>query len=169
MSSPSSTTFELRGLFCGFIRTLLGKRRMVLRVAQEEHFLKVEKELRNRLKTALFPGSEIVVSGHERPGDQKRVVSEVKLMTADGAVACTQCPIRVCTKKTCWRNGGKELWQALEETLTRNGLTGVVPLEGVHCLDHCKHGPNAEWQGHDFHHCSPKDAEQIVGKVRSGE
>lgn len=166
MVSPVSTHFELRGEFCGFIRTLLGKKRMVLRVGQEEHFLKVEKELRHRLKGTLAPGSEILVSGPAVDADGqplvKRVVSEVQLITANGPVACALCPIRVCTKKTCWRHGGQELWQALEGTLTRRRLTGTVQLEGVHCLDHCKRGPNAEWQGHDFHHCTPRDAERIV-------
>jgi hypothetical protein len=160
------THFELRGQFCGFVRTLLGRRRMVLRVDKEEHFLKVEKALRHRLKSALPPGSEILVLGHERAGDKKRVVDEVKLMTADGPVAGAVCPIRVCNKKNCWRNGGKELWHALEETLARQGLTEAIGLEGVHCLDHCKRGPNAEWQGRDFHHCTPRDAERIVGKSK---
>jgi hypothetical protein len=166
MSSSPATSFELRGQFCGFVRTLLGRRRMVLRVDKVEHFLKVDKELRHRLKTALTPGSEILVLGHERPGDKKRVVDEVKLMTPEGPVACAVCPIRVCTKKNCWRNGGKELWEALEVTLARQGLTGAIPLEGVHCLDHCKRGPNAEWQGRDFHHCTPRDSERIVGKEK---
>ncbi len=169
MSSHLSTQFELRGAYCGFIRTLLGKKRMVLRIGQEEHFLKVEKELRHRLKGTLTPGTEILVLGHERPGDQKRVVEEVKRLTADGPVACAVCPIRVCTKKNCWRNGGKELWQALEESLAQHGLTDAVPLEGVDCLDHCKRGPNAEWQGHDFHYCRPRDAERIVEKVEDGK
>jgi hypothetical protein len=146
---------------------------MVLRIGKEDHFLKVEKELRHRLKTALTPGSEILVSGpeadeHGRPVC-KRVVSDVRLMTPHGPVACARCPIRVCTKKTCWRNGGQELWQALEGTLTRRGLTDAVPLEGVHCLDHCKRGPNAEWQGHDFHHCTLRDAERIVATAAGKE
>jgi len=165
MTTHLATHFELRGQFCGFIRTLLGKRRMVVRVEGEEHFLKVEKELRHRLKHALTPGSEILVSGHESPGDRKRVVSNVHLITPEGPVACATCPIRVCTKKTCWRNGGKELWEALEGSIARRELATEVQLEGVHCLDHCKRGPNAEWQGHDFHHCTPRDAERIVDRA----
>ncbi|MDR3402371.1 MAG: (2Fe-2S) ferredoxin domain-containing protein [Chthoniobacter sp.] len=173
MASPVPTLFELRGQFCGFIRTLLGRKRMVLRVGQEEHFLKVEKELRHRLKAVLVPGSEILVSGRERDEHgrpiAKRVVSDVRLMTAHGPVACVRCPIRVCTKKNCWRNGGQQLWHALEDTLTRRGLADAVELKGVHCLDHCKRGPNAEWQGHDFHHCTPKDAERIVAVAAEKE
>jgi hypothetical protein len=165
MTAHPSTTFELRGQFCGFIRTLLGKKRMVLRAEGEEHFLKVEKELRHRMKHALAPGSEIVVSGQELLGDRKRVVSNVHLITPAGPVACAICPIRVCTKKTCWRNGGKELLQALEGSIARGGLADEVQLEGVHCLDHCKRGPNAEWQGHVFHHCTPRDAERIVERA----
>jgi hypothetical protein len=165
MTSDPANHFELRGRFCGFIRTLLGKRRMVVRADGEEHFLKVEKELRERLKHTLSPGVEILVSGHERPGDGKRVISNVHFITPEGPVACATCPVRVCTKKTCWRNGGKELWQALEANIAHHGLADEVQLEGVHCLDHCKRGPNAEWQGHDFHHCTPRDAERIVSRA----
>lgn len=165
MTAHPPTPFELRGEYCGFIRTMLGKKRMVLRIGSEEHFLKVEKALRHRLKNALTPGTEVLVSGHERAGDRKRVVSNVHVFTAEGPVACATCPIRVCTKNKCWHAGGKELWQALEDTIARRGLMEEVQLEGVHCLDHCKRGPNAEWQGHDFHHCTPRDAERIVGRA----
>ncbi|HSI10745.1 MAG TPA: (2Fe-2S) ferredoxin domain-containing protein [Chthoniobacter sp.] len=165
MSTPLANHFELRGQFCGFIRTLLGKRRLVLRMGDEEHFLKVEKALRHRLKHSLMPGTEILVSGHARSGDGKREVSNVHILTPEGPVACATCPIRVCTKKTCWRNGGKELWDALENTIAQHGLADEVQIEGVNCLDHCKRGPNAEWQGHDFHHCTTRDAERIVAQA----
>jgi len=165
MTTDPATHFELRGQFCGFIRTLLGKRRMVVRADGEEHFLKMEKELRERLKHTLSPGVEILVSGHERPADGRRVVSNVHFITPEGPVACATCPVRVCTKKTCWRNGGKELWEAMEASIAHHGLAEEVQLEGVHCLDHCNRGPNAEWQGHNFHHCTPRDAERIITRA----
>lgn len=169
----SSQPFELHGEFAGFIRTLLGKKRMVLRTEKDDCFLKVPKALRHRLTGALIPGSKIAVTGHqvveESGRGPKMVVSTVQLLTAAGTAVPVGCPIRVCTKKNCWRSGGKELWHALETTLAERGLTGVVQLEEVDCLDHCKRAPNAEWQGCEFHRCSPKDAEKIVDAVEDQE
>jgi hypothetical protein len=174
MSAHQATShFVLRGEYCGFIRTLLGKKRMVLRVAGEEHFLKVEKDLRHRVKASVAMGTEIVVEGAEEIEEgrvgAKRVVSTVRMAGAEGSAICMQCPIRVCTKNKCWHHGGKELWKALEETIAHRGLGDEVQLEGVHCLDHCKKGPNAEWEGHDFHYCTPRDAARIVATVAGKE
>ena len=173
MSAHLSKPFELHGEFAGFIRTLLGKRRMVLRTGREDCFLKVPKALRHRLTGSLYPGSKIAVTGYEvmEEGGRgpKLVVSSVHLVTSSGLEVPAGCPIRVCTKKNCWRSGGKELWHALEATLAERGLTGVVQLEGVDCLDHCKRAPNAEWQGCEFHRCHPRDAEKIVDAVEDQE
>jgi hypothetical protein len=170
MSSSRPKTFELRGVFAGFIRTVHGKRRMVLRTDQEDCFLKVPKDLRHHLASALSPGSQIAVSGDEElddgKSDPKRVVSRVQLLTASGTAIPILCPIRVCTKKNCWRSGGKQLWHAFEESLARRGLTDAVQLEGVDCLDDCDRAPNAEWQGCKFHRCTLADAEKIVDIVQ---
>lgn len=170
MSFHSSKPFVLQGEYAGFIRTLLGKRRMVLRTGEEDFFLKVPKDFRHRLAAALAPGSKISVAGHEVCEDGSRgpklVVSTVQMVTPSGVAIPIGCPIRVCTKKNCWRSGGKELWDALETQLAERGLTGAIQLEGVDCLDHCKRAPNAEWQGCEFHRCSPADAEKIVDTLQ---
>lgn len=165
MSTPASATFELRGLFCGFFRDVFGKRRMVLRVDGEELYLKVPKELREQLAGQLPAGEEIVATGMDESGGRgtKRVVSSVR--SASGAAICAVCPILVCTKKNCWRSGGRELWSTLERHLEDAGLADAVTLKGVDCLDHCKHAPNAEWQDHSYQLCGPRDAAAIVARV----
>ena len=173
MSSSQPKTFELRGEFAGFIRTVQGKRRMVLRTDQEDHLLKVPRDLRHHLASTLSPGSHIAVSGEEEldegKSDPKRVVSKVQLLTPSGTAVPILCPIRVCTKKNCWRSGGKQLWHALEESLARRGLADAVQLEAVDCLDDCDRAPTAEWQGCKFHRCTPADAEKIVDSVQEKE
>lgn len=161
MSSTAEPTVELRGTFCGFFRDIFGKRRMALRVAKEELYLKVPKELRDQLLGKLAAGDELIAIGVEEGG--KFVVSSVR--SASGAAICAVCPIRVCVKKNCWRSGGRELWAALERRLADAGLAGVVALKEVNCLDHCKHAPNAEWQGHAYRSCGPADAAAIVSQV----
>jgi hypothetical protein len=173
MSSPSPTsTFEIRGEYCGFIRTLLGKKRMVLRVAGEETFLKVPRDLRHYLHSVLTAGTDITVVGYETVDDRqhlKRIVSDVRLTGTGQSLSCALCPIHVCAKKNCWHSGGRELWRALESEIARRGVGETVQLKAVRCLDHCKKAPNAEWAGHDFHRCSPADAEQIVATALGEE
>ena len=50
-------------------------------------------------------------------------------------------------------------WKKKIETV---GLSDCVRLKAVGCMDHCKRGPNAEFGGRDFHHCSPRTAEEIL-------
>ena len=79
---------------------------------------------------------------------------------ADGALLAR--PIRVCARKNCWRNGGKELYEALRDGIDKAGLADDVRLKRVDCLDHCKRGPNAACAGRNFHHCQPVDAARIL-------
>lgn len=164
----SSTHFELHGQFAGFFRDFFGRRRMVLKVAGEELYLKVPKPLRQELDGRLRTGQSVVVTGNEEAdskcglGRDRRVVTTVQV---EGEVACVTCPIRVCAKKNCWRDGGKELYRELERQIDEAGLGDRVKLKAVDCLDHCKRGPNAEVAGHDFHRCTVGDAERILASL----
>lgn len=152
--------FDLHGTFGGIFRDIFGKRRMALRVEGEELYLKVPKALRRQLEGKLIAGQEISVRGEQEAwGRGVRVVAQVR---SAGREVCVSCPIRVCTKKNCWRSGGKELWAALEREIATAGLTDAVKLEGVDCLDHCKRGPNAECAGHNYHHCTPNSLAAIL-------
>jgi len=159
MNSCVSNRFEIQGRFAGFVRDLFGKRRMTLRRAEGDIYLKIPKALRKGLEGRLVIGQEVTVCGEEPVDGRKRVVSKVRIAGSD---CCVGCPIRVCTKKNCWRNGGKELWETLERKIAEGGLEGTIQLEGVDCLDHCKHGPNAECGGREYHHCRPHDADEIL-------
>ena len=157
-----SSEFQIKGEFRGFFRDVFGNRRMALRTGSSEFYLKVPKRLRKTLGTTLVPGQRVVARGaiklDRKTGDERRVVSQVRL--ASGALLAS--PIRVCVKKNCWRNGGKELWHALKRGIGEAGLDDDIRLKAVDCLDHCKRGPNAECAGCDFHHCTPADAKKIL-------
>lgn len=170
MSTPTETTFELQGKFGGFVRTLQGKRRMRLQVDETELLLKVPKALREQLFQVLAPGQQVIVNGVEERGrfsdKMKRVVTGVRSPDAAGeSLNCITSSIRVCTKKNCWRAGGKELWEALEHELKINGLTDTLRLKGVDCLDNCKRGPNALWGRHFYQRASSNEASEIVRKI----
>ncbi len=134
---------------------------MALHVGNEELYLKVPKLLRDQLLGKLAAGDELIAVGVEEGG--RFTVSSVR--SASGVAICAACPIRVCVKKNCWRSGGRELWATLERRLAEVGLSGVVALKEVNCLDHCKHAPNAEWQGQEYRSCGPADAAGLVARV----
>jgi (2Fe-2S) ferredoxin len=162
------TRFELRGEFAGFERDARGKRRMVVRTDTASLQFKVPKELRRQLTPVLSPGCLIAVAGVEERepffGFTRRVASQVRVLSpvAQRPSACATCPIRVCTKKACWNNGGKELWHALERELNSAELKHAVELKGVSCLGNCKRGPNVEVRRARYQLCPPEEAREVV-------
>jgi uncharacterized protein (DUF1778 family) len=144
--------FELRGTFSRFTRTDAGKRRMALRLTTgEEVLLKFPKELRQRYEPLLKAGVEVAVAGIEEHHlfslETKRTVRFLQILSAIPASACAKCPIRICAKKSCWKNGGESLWRRLEQTIVSAGLEGAVQLKAVGCFGNCKRGPNLSCAG----------------------
>lgn len=155
----------------GFILTLRGKRRMVLRTDGGEVQLKVAKALRKELSESLEAGARVLVQGTEEreafSGNLKRTVLEARVLSASGnpISACAECPIRVCAKKNCWKGGGKEVYEALCRELEEAGLAGEVEVKKVGCLDNCKRGPNLLYRKRLHERCTPAHAAAIVAKI----
>ena len=174
--------FELAGRFAGFVFTETGKRRMHLRDGEDEHLLKVPRTLRRRLIGKFQPGQLIRVAGIEEQDPVtarlKRVVSRVLPDTAAASpehvepppapTPVAACPIRVCAKKNCWRQGGRELWEVLNREVTARGLAGQITLRQVGCLDRCKHAPNVDCGGHAYTRCAPADAARMIARAVPG-
>lgn len=164
MIAETPDTFEMQGRFAGFFRDIFGKRRMVLKVEGEEVYLKVPKPLREELTGQLIPGQEVRVFGDRVSDERKRsrlVVAQVQVASQS---ACISCPIQVCAKKNCWRNGGQDVFRELERRIDAAGLTGTVKLKAVGCLDHCDHGPNVEAAGREYHRCSRGSVDEILAE-----
>lgn len=154
-----STPFELTGDFGGFVRNLLGKRRLLLHTATGEVQLKVPRPLRLRLDGRLPIGTPLAVSGFEQEARGKPHLAVVRIRIA-GTGECHTCPIQVCTKKNCWRQGGRELWHTLEGELAK--LPGAPKLEGIDCLDRCKQAPNFDCGALAFQHATPERARRFL-------
>ncbi len=165
MDDPVST-FELTGRFGGWVRTDAGKRRLLLHQDEHTFLLKVPRLLRRNVIGKYHAGQIIHVAGTEEksPGADvpKRTVSR---LWTDSVGPAASCPVQVCSKKNCWRKGGRELWDALCRERDVRGLAGQVELRQVDCLDRCKHAPNADWGDHEFSHCSPGDAAAIIARA----
>lgn len=174
------TPFELAGRFGGFVFTEAGKRRMLLRGAGADWLLKVPKELRRRIVGKFGPGETIRVAGVEEPdpvtGGANRIVSRVlpdAATASPGPMAApvptlpvgppaASVPIRVCSKKHCWRNGGRELCTALGREIEARGLAEQIEVRQVGCLGRCKHAPNADRGRHEYTRCDPAAAAAMV-------
>jgi hypothetical protein len=174
----TSTPFELAGSFGGFVFTDTGKRRMLLRQDAGNCLLKVPRILRRRIIGKFRSGEPIRVAGVEEmdaeTGLLKRTVSQVLPDRAEcsappsspaSPTPITACPIRVCAKKNCWRNSGRELWEALGRELDARGLADQIELRQVGCLDRCRHAPNANWGSHEYTRCTPAHASAIIARV----
>jgi hypothetical protein len=173
MRALRQNNFELRGQFAGFIRNAAGKRRMLLRIGGADVELKLPAELREAIQKRLSVGLDITVAGSEESSSprSKRVVSQVAFESpgvensAALPPACVRCPIQVCTKKNCWRGGGKELWRALEHELQAAGLADAIALQPVDCLDNCKRGPNITCNGELLERCTAREAHDLVQQL----
>ncbi len=164
--------FHLEADFIEFIVTLSGKWRMVVRIDSGEVLrLKVVKELRKELRGSLEPGMRLALSGTEEripfSKELKRTVLEAQVISLPGGLepVCVECPIRVCAKKNCWKNGGKEVFAVIQGELEDAGLAGEIEVKAVGCLDNCKRGPNVLHGKRFYEYCSPERAAGIVAGI----
>jgi hypothetical protein len=167
----TQSRFELRGVFLGFIHTGEGKRRLLLRVEDEELRMKLPKDLRHYFARQLVPGQTILVAGIERreffTGEVKRTVTAL-FPDKDGAPPlpeCASCTIRICGKKNCWKSGGKALFETLERKIENEALTGSIKLKVVGCMDHCEQAPNLECGIAHLARCTPEMAARLVDSL----
>ncbi len=185
-----STPFDLTGEFGGIVFTDAGKRRLLLRCGDgQEWLLKVPKTMRRRMAGNFRPGQTIRVAGAEErdpfTGASKWAVTAVLPVVGEEGVgeegvgespvvpppvvampAVAAGPIRVCAKKNCGRQGGREIFAALERGLAERGLEGEVRIKAVSCLDRCKQAPNVDWGGREWTRCTARDVESILEGVK---
>lgn len=54
------------------------------------------------------------------------------------------CTLKVCTKGKCYKQGGKQVMQALEAMIRDQNLGQTVTVEATGCLKNCKKGPTVK-------------------------
>lgn len=166
METRSCSNFELRGEFAGYVRNRAGKRRLLLRTTDHEVRLRIRKELRVQFAELLTAGNRLHVTGVEEidslTGRATRRVLHVRGLGSFSTrpAACAACPIRICSKRNCWKNGGEQLWKRLSHKIRAAGLEQTVALKASGCLGNCKHSPNVECRGrlHDGARACDADA-----------
>ena len=171
----STMPSEFTGLFGGFVFTAAGKRRLLLRQGERELMLKVPRVLRRRIIGKFRTGEPMRVAVVEdiddETGARRQVVTEVLPDMADFPVGtlpfdrltqAAPCIVRVCSKKNCWRNGGRELWEALEQQSRARGPAGKIEVRQVGCMDRCKQSPNVDCGNRIYTRCTTGDARSII-------
>ena len=169
METLPPAAFDLTGNFGGFVFTVAGKRRMVLRVGDQDYLLKVPRLLRRRVIGTFRAGQSLRVVGHEEQDGRgtitRRVVSQivpagVEVIPTPVRTA-TVCTIKVCAKKNCWRRGGQELFKALKQEAPDG-----VEVKAVGCLDRCEQAPNVDTPWREYRRCTEHDAQAILAEVK---
>ena len=160
------SAFSISGEFAGYVRLASGKRRMVLRTLDQELVLKVPRELRQELDGTLRPGMRVTVHGEEEEDDGhcRPVVSAVDLDRPDEAGPCV---VQVCSKKNCWRAGGREVAHHLEKALEKAGLEKRVRVKLSGCLDCCKNAPTVACNERLIERCDEGGVFDLVERLRN--
>jgi (2Fe-2S) ferredoxin len=133
----------------------------------QELWIKLSKQLRYQIDREIKPGSWLELKGMQKtyPGVGKvkfkadlvklikqgignreqgtgKVCIEKTQRFEDCAIARSKAKILICGKSSCWRKGGKEVCQILENSLRDRGLEDRVTIQTTGCLKQCKQAPN---------------------------
>ncbi|MFM2060462.1 MAG: hypothetical protein RLZZ507_132 [Cyanobacteriota bacterium] len=141
---------NLEGQFLGFVGNKSQKsKHLRLAIPSGNVKIKIPKDLRCSLVSALVPGEQIRVDAISKLNPR---TSKLKLI-AYGVQAVGFCPlhhqlpettakIMVCQKSGCMKRGGKGLLLELEKTLCDRGLLDQVKIEHTDCQKRCSSAPN---------------------------
>lgn len=165
----------LKGQYAGVYRSDKGKIKGLLLQAGEAKFtIKLPKYLRPMLVRELAPGDFVQVWAYAE-GDRWRAINVLPLpeceVTAlrqqwgDFASAAepaqpSQKPmcIEICTKGKCYKQGARQIHNALQEAVDSHPGLGHVAVKGTGCMKACKHGPNLRLpSGQLLHRASPDE------------
>ena len=153
----------LKGQFVDVLRSEKGKLKgIVLRTADQTYNIKLPKYLRPILVRELAPHAFVQVWAY--PDENRWRGINIMPLEEPEAIALrdawgnfdspvdvpskassrrqkTLC-VQVCRKGKCFKQGGKQIMQALEAEIAANPELHHISVEGVGCMKACKKGPN---------------------------
>ncbi|GFE71191.1 (2Fe-2S) ferredoxin domain-containing protein [Chroococcus sp. FPU101] len=149
--------FQVQAQLIGFVIKDGYKIKYVrVNISDWEYWIKPEKEIRTTLNTAIAPGTHLEITGQSEWKSGKLKLNASSIIVLDSqkrlpeAVTKTETTpaktnkacVMICQKSTCWKRGGQEVCQAIENTIHEQGLTEQVQVKLTGCLKQCKNGPN---------------------------
>lgn len=176
MDVAAPTGQVLKGQYAGAYRSDKGKiKGLLLRSGETEFTIKLPKYLRPMLLRELAPGDFVQVWAYAED-DCWRAINVLPLPECEAVVLRQQwgdlapaaglaqasqkrmC-IEVCTKGKCYKQGGRQIYNALQEAVDGNPALDHVAIKGTGCMKACKHGPNLRLpSGQLLHRASPAEA-----------
>lgn len=166
----------LKGQYAGAYRSDKGKiKGLLLQAGGAEYTIKLPKYLRPMLVRDLAPGEFIQVWAYPE-GDRWRAVNILTLPECEAVALRKQwgdlapvadlaqpkqkrmC-IEVCSKGTCFKQGGRQIYHALQDAVDGNPDLAHVSIKATGCMKACKQGPNLRLpNGKMLHRTSPAEA-----------
>lgn len=166
----------LKGQYSGAYRSDKGKiKGLLLQAGEAEFSVKLPKYLRPMLVRELVPGDFVQVWAYPE-GDRWRAINILPLPQGEAemlrqqlgdlasAPALVQTApkrmcIEVCTKGKCYKQGGRQIHNALQDAVDRDPALAHVAIKGTGCMKACKQGPNLRLpNGRLLHGASPAEA-----------
>ena len=155
------TDFNLTGKL---VKTVIKKYNQVkyfkLATEQREYWIKVAKSIREDIAQIVSPEAELIVSGTKKQklktgkvkyeadyvelvassnhSNSQIIVSDVSPVSSQENKAKAKAKVLVCKKSSCWKRGGKEVCQVLEDICRDR----QIQVKTTGCLKQCKKGPN---------------------------
>lgn len=187
--------FSLEGRFIAFVdHHQVKPKRIRVATGEGEYQIKLSKELRYIWREALQPGDWIQVFGKQKykpkTGEQKLKAYQLKVTTpahkelqspnfkfqaSNHQPLANTTPeakpkgkvcVLVCQKSSCCKRGAAQVYQALQESVTHNGLEEEVTIKKTGCMKQCKQGPCIVFMPDKSRYTkvAPKDIHQLVDR-----
>ncbi|TVQ12978.1 MAG: (2Fe-2S) ferredoxin domain-containing protein [Leptolyngbya sp. DLM2.Bin27] len=175
-ATPAPAGQVLKGLYAGAYRSDKGKiKGLMLQVGETELTIKLPKYLRPMLVRELAPDDFVQVWAYPE-GDRWRAINVLPLPEGEAKtlrqqwgdlapVAASPPPkqkrlcVEVCSKGKCFKQGGRQIYNELQEAIDGNPELAHVSVKATSCMKACKHGPNLRLpSGQMLHRASPAEA-----------
>lgn len=184
-----ANSFRLKGKLTK-IHTQKSKIKYInLATNQGKYCLKIPKKLRKSI-CSLSPGCQLEVVGISKqhpktdkvkykaqtviiipPKLESEIPATIKTKTVSllpvlNTEVKSKAQVLICQKSNCWKNGGKEVCQQLETSLSDRRLTEKVPIKKTGCLKKCKQAPTIVMMPDKarYSKVKPKQVENLVEK-----
>ncbi|MGL5942190.1 MAG: (2Fe-2S) ferredoxin domain-containing protein [Waterburya sp.] len=189
-----ANSFRLKGRLTK-IHTQKSKIKYIkLATEQGKYWLKIPKKLRTSI-SSLSTGCQLEVLGISKkhpktdkvkykaqtviliaPKQEPETTPTIKTKTVSllpvlNTEVKSKAQVLICQKSNCWKNGGKEVCQQLENSLGDRKLTKKIPIKKTGCLKKCKQAPNVVMMPDKarYSKVKPKQVENLVEKHLIGD
>ncbi|MBD2665424.1 nucleic acid binding, OB-fold, tRNA/helicase-type [Richelia sinica FACHB-800] len=141
---------DIEGKFLGFVAEEKGKyKHLRLAIPAGNVKIKLPKQLRCSIISALMPGEQIRVSAISKLNPRTNKIKlkayriqQVGFCPVEKRPHQPKAKIMVCQKSGCVKRGGKSLLSELHKTLCDRGLLDKVVIEHTGCQKRCSSAPN---------------------------